>query len=758
MHREKHKAQALRGASERMDEMKSKATYMLRILLGLALGLALMAVNVRAQQPSPSPKNASDAKTLSSTSSQVGEDAGDYTIISSIEFGYRGLRVGGNVNKYQSDLNYSAGPRIFDSSFLMRQKEGKGGGLFDDLMVTSTGWGADPYGNMRISVEKSEWYRFDGTYRRFKYFNYLNNIANPNFAAPSRQSDPVTGQHSYNTRQQFGDFDLTILPKNEKIRFTIGYSPEHYNGLSFTTYHVGGDDFMLPVNVTERANNYRFGVDGKLGPIDYSLLQGFRRFKDDSFINDPNRNIGDNPTASTTLFNTFNRTNPVRGGVNFTRASLHTFLAKKLDITGRVVYSSATSNFNFLEAITALNFNTRITGLPTTYNPPNILTLGQYNLLGNTKRPQTLGDFGITYLATDKLRISDTFRVETFQINGGDLYTALFNVTRTNGTVLAPIVANNGGAGYGYYRVTSYRKFQNTVEGDYQFNDRYSFHFGYRYGNRRIREFESGFGLNANLPAAIPTATEEETNHTNAFFGGLKAKPLKTWTLYLDAEHGTADNVFTRVGNYDYTNFRLKSRYAPNRKVSLNLAFITKNNSNPSEIDGVSLEDFGVSIKSRVFTSALDWSPNSKVSFSAGYNYNWQNSDAIVDYYYNAVRHPQGHSLYFVRNNFFYFDMTAQIAPRVTLYTAYRINKDNGQANRLADPTGNPGFLITSYPMSYQSPEGRLAVRLNRWLDWNVGYQYYNYRESPLISINPQNYHAHLPYTSLRIYFGRGRG
>jgi hypothetical protein len=742
-----------------MNEMKSNITQTLRLLFGLALGLALMTVNVRAQQPGPSPKEKSaDAKTLSSTPSEVGEDAGDYTIISSIEFGYRGLSVDGNINKYQSDLNYRPGPRIFDSSFLMRSKDGKTGGLFDEVMVTSTGWGADPYGNLRVSAENSRWYRFDGTYRQFKYFNYLNNIANPNFAAPSRQTSPVAGWHNYDTRQKFGDFDLTILPKNERLRFTIGYSPERYSGLASTSYHIGGDDFVLPVNVTSRSNNFRFGVDGKLGPIDFSLLQGFRRFRDDSFVDDPNRNPGANPTASTTLFNTANRNQPVRGSVNFTRASLHTFVAKKLDITGRVVYSSATSSFNFLEALTGLNFNTRITGLPTTYNPPNILNLGQYNLTGDTKRPQTLGDFGVTYLATDKLRISNTFRVETFQINGGDIYTAFFNISRSNGQALAPLVINNNGLGYGFYKVTKYRKFQNTVEGDYQFNDRYAIHFGYRYGNRRIREFESGYGLNSNQPAPIPTALEEETNHTNAFFGGFKARPFKTWTVYFDAEHGTADNVFTRVGNYNYTNIRAKSRYAPNRHFSLNLAVIARNNANPSEIDGVSLTDFGVSIKSRAFTSSLDWTPNAKVSFSTGYNYNWQNSDAIVNYFYNSVQHPAGHSLYYVRNNFFFFNMTAELFPRVTFYAAYRINKDNGQGNRLADPTGNPGYLVTSYPMSYQSPEGRLSIRLTDRVDWNVGYQYYNYRESPLISISPQNYHAHLPYTSLRIYFGRGRG
>jgi hypothetical protein len=49
---------------------------------------------------------------------------------------------------------------------------------------------------------------------------------------------------------------------------------------------------------------------------------------------------------------------------------------------------------------------------------------------------------------------------------------------------------------------------------------------------------------------------------------------------------------------------------------------------------------------------------------------------------------------------------------------------------------------------------------LNRHLDWNLGYQYYGYNESDFLKTFPgspraQNYHAHLPYMSLRVYFGR---
>jgi hypothetical protein len=746
-----------------MDRMKSNVKNMLRLLSGLMMVLVMATGVAIAQEPTPTPKQA-DAKKAEpkaeTTSAQTGEDSGNYTITSSIEFGYRGIRVDGDVNKYKSDLNYKAGPRVFDSSFLMQAKDGKGG-LFNSLLVTSTGWGADPYGNMRLSAEKPEWYRFDATYRRAKYYRFLNNIANPNWlfspAAFVVPPNPATGLHGFDTKTEMGDFDLTLLPKNRTIRFNVGYSPERYSGPAYTDYHYAGNEFWLLSHLKSRANDFRVGADGTLGPIDFSFLQGFRRFRDDSFI-DQGKGINVNPTVA--QFTSFNRQEPTRGSLNYTQFSIHSLVAKKLDFTARITHTSATSNSDFIENGKGTNFNPRVTGWPPTppAATPNITNLAAFNITANTSRPSWLGDIGVTILATDKLRISNTFRVEDFQITGVGVLADFFSITR--GALTSTIGFSNQDA----HKTTKYRKYQDTVEGDYQFNARYSVHLGYRYGSRRIEQIFEGFNLGSNgsaTPAAVRTSESEiEQNHTHAFFAGFKARPVKNWTIYFDGEHGTADNVFTRIGNYNYTNIRAKSRYSPNRKINFNLALITKDNANPSEIAGVSLTDFGVNVKSRTVTSSVDWLVNSKLSFSTGYNYNWVNSDAVVDYFYQvppaaSVRHPLGHSLYFVRNNFFFLDLTARLSPRVTLFAAYRVNQDNGQGSRLADPTGNPGTLINSYPMSFQSPEGRLAIKINRHLDWNLGYQYYNYNESVLVGPRPQNYHAHLPYTSLRIYFGR---
>jgi len=732
--------------------MKKHGTHLL-LLLGL---ITLFVATARAQQAAPSPSPKADG-----TVNETPDAVGDYNVVSSLEFGYRGIRVGGDVNKYKSDLNYKAGPRVFDSSFLMKSKDGSGG-LFDTLLVTSTGWGADPQGNVRVSAENAKWYRFEGSYRRFKYYRFLNNFANPNWvfspATFSVAPKQFTGEHNNDRRMQLGDFDLTILPKNQTIRFNIGFSPERVSGVAFTNYHSGGNEFNLPSNVRSRANDFRVGADGKLGPLDFSFLQGFRRFRDDGTIDvgiTPGINL--NPTVAT--LTSFHRDEPARGSVNYTRFSLHSLIAKKLDITGRIVHTKATSEFTLAETFTGRNWNPRVTGWPPSppAATPNILNLGRYVVTGETERPNTLGDVGITWLVTDNLRISNTFRVEDFEIDGTAVFSDFFSITRGSGATLRTdtVGFNNLDAN----RTTNYRKYQNTFEGDYQFNNRFAMHLGYRYGKRNIEESFEGFNLGSNgslTPAAVRTAEIiDEENHTHAVLGGFKARPAKNWSLYFDAEHGTADNVFTRIGNYDYTNIRGKSRYSPHKRLSLNLAVIAKNNANPSEIAGVSLEDFGVSIKSRVFTSSIDWTATSNVSFNTGYNFNWVNSDAVVEYFFNSVRHPFGRSLYYMRNHYFFFDTVARLHPRATLYAAYRINKDTGQGGRIADPTGNPGFLIASYPMSFQTPEARLSIKLSRRLDWNVGYQYYNYNESAAVGPRPQNYHSHLPYTSLRVYFGR---
>jgi len=695
---------------------RHKASYLAGLMIVLS---AAIASAQQATQPSSSP-----ASTSPSATAVADDNLGRYNVISSLELGVRGLSVSGSDNKYRSDLNYSPGVRLFDSSFFLRSKE-KSGGPFDEFLVNSSGWGGDPHGYTRVSIEKSGVYRFDANVRRSRYFSALTSFANP-------LNTPV-GQHTSNTRHNFSDFDFTGLPENNKIRFYLGYSRDTREGPGTTTMRFSGDEYAIDSNSETRANNFRAGIDVKLLGFDLSLLQGARYFKDNSSYTVTLTNQGNNPPPNTSRIDQLFREVPTQGTHFFTRFSAHRLIAKKLDFTGRYIYLSGRSRYSFFEQATGRMSN------------GNVAVPETATARGEAKRPSSIGDIGVTLLATSKFRISNTFRFDNFRINGEEPLVDVLRQRTFAGLPLATVTTTSF-----FARTTRYRRFMNTIEADYQFSPSYSVHAGYRFTDRHIEL------ANLDRTTTVATRSEEVDNQTHAAIFGFKARPVKAWTIYFDGEHGNADSVFTRLANNDFTNLRIRNRINANSQISFNFAVITKDNTNPADVITSPNIPFGtpagaldVSIKSRHFTSSVDWTPNGKFSLSSGYTHMRVSSIAGILLPIGGQRRV-GESQSFSRDNFFFFNVFVRPMSRVTLYAGYHINKDNGQGDRVS--TSNV-LLIDSYPMSFQSPEARLTLRLNRVLDWNVGYTYYNYKDK---FFPVQNYHAHLPYTSLRIYFGRG--
>jgi hypothetical protein len=352
-----------------------------------------------------------------------------------------------------------------------------------------------------------------------------------------------------------------------------------------------------------------------------------------------------------------------------------------------------------------------------------------------------MGDLAATFYVTDRFRISETFRVNNFRINGGDLLRETLlrsKVTAGGETVLPPVVTNLLS-----FRTIDYRRYMNTIEGDFDISSRLSIHAGYRYADRHIELGSSDITVGA---AAVPER-EMIDNSTNTFIFGFKAKPVKIWSLYMDMEKGSADNVFTRTDNYEFTNVRVRSILRPNKTLSINTSLVTKNNTNPAitETD----KNFGVNVKSRTFSSSVDWSPNERFLLNGGYTRANVTSDADIIFFLTGVQ-TFGQSRYFMRDNFFFVNGYVQLHRRAKLFAAYRIHNDPGQGSRLSTPS----VLIGSFPYQYQSPEAKLEFRLHKNVDWIAGYQYFDYQER---FPNPTKlaYNAHLPYTSLRIFFGR---
>lgn len=710
-----------------------------RLVLLLTLLLISGAATNRAQTPTPTPSE---------------EKWGDFDVSSRVEFGVRGRSLDGSSDKFLSDWNYRSGFRVFNTSFSLENKDGKGK-LFDSLSVTSSGWGADPSGYARVSLEKIGGYRFDANIRRIKYFNSLNNHA--------------LGHHSQNTRNNIGDFDLTLFPQNENLQFTVGYSYGRYGGPGLWSARNYRDDFVTPANTRNVSNDFRAGVQAKLLGFKLSFTQGYRYYRDRSNFELLTPTPGNN-TTDTTVFNSFSRQMPGRGDAYYSLFSAHRTFAEKFDLTTRVIYSNTGNESQVIDRFTGRD------------NSNNFVDLDLYEAFAKSKRAQTRGDLGLSWRATDDLTISNTFSFDQFAVNGGEDLRQTFTFRNPAG-VAQPTRISTSTA----YRVNDFKRYTNLVEGDYQVNNRVGFHLGYRFSRRQVavNGYDRNFVTN-NTPAAVNNAArqcpfagagtpnplifcENEENTTHTFIAGMKAKPVKRWVLFWDVEKGTADNVFTRIENYEFINFRVRNRLTFN-KVSFNLSAITKNNTNPAQTDNIPPIGFGPVVRSRIFSGTFDWTANPELVFSGGYTYTYQTAKTPI--YVRRTFPPSttsvrvlGRSEYYVRDHFAYLDVSARPHRRLSLYAAYRISKDTGQGDiPLADgyplllassqtiTLSQPENIILSYPMQMQSPEVKAAFRINDRVDWNIGYQYFSYRER---FQTVQNYRAHLPYTSLTIYFGR---
>jgi hypothetical protein len=656
-----------------------------------ALVMVLAAAEARAQQPTPDDM----------------AEVGDFEVTGSTEIGVRGVKVDGSDDTYKSHVNYSPGFRVFDSSVLMESKDGDGV-PFDRFLVTSSGWGGDPSGYVRVNAEKNTLYEFDAQVRRYNYFQRLTTIA--------------FGEHAHDVKHNFGDFDLRLFPQND-VKVQLGYSYDRYHGPTETTLDFSRDEFTLEGDSRVRANNFRVGVEATLGSFDLSFLQGFRRFRDDSTYRIPGLEQG-GPTVQTFL-SQYEREEPTRGHHAFTRLGLHALFEKRVDVTARFIYVNGRSEFDTIETAVGQNY----LGQPIDFQG--------FVSSGDAKRIQVVGDFGITVLATDRFRITDNVQFTRFAIDGG--YEA--NTTLLTDVGEGPVTFFTNPLAF---RSTRYRRVSNALELSYDFNTRFSGHIGWRFARRDV-DLEG-----RDIPGEAEPDVENFDNTSNSVIVGFKARPVKRWTIYFDFDKGTTDSVFTRTAPYDFTNFRIRSRWHPTDTFSLNATVQTKDNTNPSRTDEIPPREFGANVNQRIYTVSADWNPYARFGLSGGYTRTHITSDTdIVAFVF--FREFSGESRFFMRDNFAYLSATAQPHPRVQVYGAYRIHNDPGQGDRQTVLTPTP-ILIGSYPMQYQNAEAKVAVRLHQAADLNVGYQFYDFQEQ---FVNRQQYRAHLPYVSLRFYIGR---
>jgi hypothetical protein len=626
---------------------------------------------------------------------ETGRIVGSYSLISSVEVGYRFVDTDGSHERYLSDVNVRDGLRLLEYSLDARSITGRGE-LFDYFRAEATNLGGDQSQYISVRADKARTYKLDATTRRFYYYRFLPTLAN--------------NRHNYDLRQQVSDVSLKLFPQRA-VRFNLGYGRSMSKGPYGSTYTYEKDEF--PINGTSRwsADDYRLGLDATYRGWTFLLDQSYRYLKNDTeYSQDTQNNTGDN-TSNTSVLTFFDRVAPTRARALITRASAQGNLSQRLHLVLRGLHVGETSRLNEAQLTQGVNSSgARILG-------------NQISSTGRATRSTDTVDAGITYDLTEHISVSNTFTYYSYDIQGDVGVGTLSRTQPASGPVQTTLTTTLDG------RSTSVDSYWNTLDFRYSLGRKFSANLGWRATSRNITLRRPG------------VEEEEQDQRTNAFIGGVRYRPTGRVNLFFDVDRGTRNNAFVRVNPLDYTRYRVRANIQATNTLSLTATFTSTDQTNPTpEVENDA--DF------RAVSAAVIWEPRERLWLTAGYDYDYFFSTADISFFLNSVLN-QGRSVYYARQNFFFVDGRVGLTRRLDLLFVYRYLQDRGAPDDPGVPPG-PNNFVTQLPLSRHNPEVRLAYRFNNRLTGNLSYRHYSYNER-ISSV--EDYRANILTTGFRFTF-----
>lgn len=624
-----------------------------------------------------------------------GSILGDFSVMTSIEVGYRFTDVNGNRNTYLSDVNVRDGLRLLDYSLDMRSISGHAP-LFDFLRADISNAGGDQSQYFSLRMDKTRAYKFDATVRRFNYFRDI-----PTFAL---------GQHNQDLRRQISDFNLKLFPQR-KVKVNLYYGRSMAKGPFLSTYDYERDEFPIVGTMRWESNDYRIGVDMTLHHWNFFFEQMFRDYRNDTEQFLPSFSKG-NQTTNLTVLNTFLRELPTRTFGNVSRMSISGNITPRAHLVLRGLYGNESLKVTEFEETSGVDY------LGNKIIDRRILDKVR------VKRPSVTADAVFTYDVTDHISLSDSFRFVSYRI-AGDLNSVTQSLLQPpTGPPQPRTVPTLASEFSGVSSVI------NTFQANFSVGQKFSANLGLRTLYRDVT-------LHHYLK---PSETETET--TNTFLAGIRYRPVKQVNFFLDYEEGKTNNAFVRVTPLDFRQVRFRANFKPTETLSLNFTLATTDRTNPTRF----VENDS---DSRVVAFSAFWQPNSRVWLSGGYDYNYFFSTADIAYFINNVL-KKGRSVYYSRQNFVFFDTRLAITKRLDLLLAYRFTNDLGAPSRPLSGTIGPDDFVAAFPLSRHNPEVRVAYRFSNHITGNVSYRHYSYNERDRFV---QDYRANIVTTSLRFTF-----
>ena len=703
-----------------------------------------------------------------------GVEGGGYVIHQSTEFGGRVSDVSGSQAMYDTLVDLRSGPRLLEQSLSM-QSQAHDGLLFDNLFISSFGWGGDPNNGLHARVDLDKWYDFRANFLRDQTdFDYdlLTNPLNPPTSSPSI---PVTASpHSFYTRRRMSNFDLTLLPQS-KVSFRLGYSRNNMTGPSYSSVHEGTDALLYqPWNTT--LNSYRFGADLKVLPktvisydqfLDYykgdtqwqlntfapALLPGppgsvelglpiDTGNKTPCAINPPATSLINPAGTLTNLacngYFDYNRSDRIRTSTPTERISLHTSYFPRFELSASYAYSSADMTAPLNEFSNGLSSRSGLR--QETVTGP-----------GEATRISNVADFSATVHLSEHLRLVDTFRYWAFRIPSS------FDSTETDWTaeganLLTPISATTRSVATSFDQLSFNQSWtKNETDLIWDATKRIGARIGFRYGDQIFDQFDY----------TIPEENRVVVHQYTGLFG-FWAKPITGMRLNFDYEGTSNNNTIVRIGARKESRYRIQASYTPRP-----WAVIAGSINLWQASNGNTLIDYRGHNRNYGFTATL--MPQERFSIELAYNYTDYKQNAFICFNdsdtalsvvatagsctengYDDPKNPLlTYGIYSNSTNYALGSLLFKPISRLTTQVGYSITSVGGYT-----PQFNAQAPFGSLQYNYHLPLAKIEVNLGHNLTAIAGWNYYQYGEKSFVGpTDPRYFHANNETFSLRWAF-----
>ena len=614
---------------------------------------------------------------------------GDYNLTQSFEAGYRALSVTGNDASYQSMVNYGNGLRLFDSDVEASSKDGHGW-LFDQLSLKTEGLGDDPYESAVFRVEKNGWYEYDMNWR-------LSDYVNPGLTT-------VNGIDAANLQHRSQDHELTLLPQS-RVKFLLGYSRVSEDGPELTTNSdsyfdaTANPGLFVPAvfqNIRRTEDEYRAGIDAKVGGFKINILHDWEFFRDDTNV------VESNPAMQL-------RSQPDHGETSGWRGFLERDFGATLSINARATYQGTGHGSLLDEQL----FNPITPGVA-----PQIIAVS-----GEASRPATAANLNVVWAPASKLSISNEASYDQVQMNGNDTYSQFDTVSLIDYSV--------------NFQLLSIRRLSDLFDVSYQPRAWLALDGGYEVTTRRFASI-----VQSSDNSAPDAGAYSQNNILHAGTAGIRLRPIKRLTINFSGEVGHTNRPIYPISEKDYHTFNGRVQY---RAGSFSAGAFAKADYN---VNSVSVSSF--SSQSRSYGAETSWTPRQWLTLDATWSKLHLNTAGGLLYFADSTLITGTDSIYISNVQFGNIGARLALTKHADLYLGYSRVQDFGDGRSTPEGAGTnpvPAFnAAQTYPLLYDTPLARLSIPLAARVRFNAGWQYYRYHEQFLAI---RDYHANTAYTSL---------